>query len=137
MTQPHLDPSHRRLSAATEDTPSSEGGCRSPAQAERERQMAQFGIGYDGLRYHRNGYRYDRLDDAVAYASLMHSRASREDTAGPFTQLRMVTLPTVAEQGLMASLAIRYDGGAYRFQGYRYDGLSDAVNYAKRAPERQ
>jgi hypothetical protein len=33
----------------------------------------------------------------------------------------------------MASLAISFDTGVYRFGEYRYDRLADAVNYAKLA----
>ena len=106
-------------------------------QSERERHMAQFHIGYDGLRYHRNGYRYDRLEDAVAYAVLTGSRPGREDTIGTFTQRKSFAWPTDAEEALMVSLGICFDRGTYRFESFRYDELSDAVNYAKRAPRRQ
>jgi hypothetical protein len=37
----------------------------------------------------------------------------------------------------MASLAIEFDAGAYRFGNYRYDRLADAVNYARSAGKRQ
>jgi hypothetical protein len=109
-------------------------GSSSPAGTERERQMAQWRIGYDGRRYLRNGYRYDRLEDAVAYASLMGSRPAREDTAGAFAHARAFAPPTDAQRSLMASLGIRFEEGAYKYHTFRYDDLSDAVNYAKRAP---
>jgi hypothetical protein len=32
---------------------------------------------------------------------------------------------------LMANLFIRYDGRRYQYNGYHYDELADAVNYAK------
>jgi hypothetical protein len=35
----------------------------------------------------------------------------------------------------MAPLGIQFDGRAFRFAGYRYDRLADAVNYARRANE--
>ena len=93
--------------------------------------MAQFHIGYDGRRYHRSGYRYDRLEDAVAYARLVGSQPGRVDTVGAFAQGNAPAWPTDAEQALMVSLGIRFDEGAYRFESFRYDKLSDAVNYAK------
>lgn len=102
-------------------------------QTERERQMAQFHISHDGLRYYRNGYRYDRLEDAVAYAVLTGSQPGREDT-GTFTQGKSFAWPTDAEEVLMVSLGIRFDHGTYRFESFRYDELSDAVNYAQRDP---
>jgi hypothetical protein len=107
------------------------------AQSERARQMADFGIGYDGLQYQYNGYRYGRLADAVAYASLMRSRPTQEDAGGPFMQRKAFHVPTDAERSLMATLAIDFDDGAYRFEGFRYDGLADAVNYAKLTRQRQ
>jgi hypothetical protein len=131
MTKLHRKTTDERLYAPADDAfvPS--------AQSERERHMAQFHIGYDGLRYHRKGYRYDRLEDAVAYANLTGSRLGRDDTVGAFTQGKTFAWPTDAEEALMVSLGIRFDHGAYRFESFRYDELSDAVNYAKRAPRRQ
>jgi hypothetical protein len=115
----------------------SEGGVPSFVQPERVRQMADLGIGYDGLQYQYNGYRYGRLADAVAYASLMGSRPTQKDAGGPFMQRKAFAVPTDAEQALMATLAIDFDDGAYRFEGFRYDGLADAVNYAKLTRQRQ
>jgi hypothetical protein len=117
--------------AAASDASTSERGRSSSAQAEPERQMAELGIGFDGLHYGYNGYRYDRLADAVAYASLMRSRPKRKDTGGPFKQTRMLAVPTDAERAVMALLGIDFHNGTYRFEGFCYDGLSDAVAYAK------
>lgn len=36
-----------------------------------------------------------------------------------------------SDSGLMAEFGISYDGERYHFQNYRYDNLSDAVNYAR------
>ena len=36
----------------------------------QERLMASLAIRFDGRQYHYQGYHYDRLDDAVAYARL-------------------------------------------------------------------
>src|SRR5436305_6528499 len=104
----------------------SEGRLSSSAQRERERQMAEFGIGYGGLHYGYNGYQYDRLADAVAYASLMRSRPTQKDAGGPFRQRKTFAAPTDAERTVMASLAIHFDDGAYRFERFRYDRLSHA-----------
>ena len=99
--------------------------------------MAEYGIGYDGFHYDYNGYRYDRWQDAVAYASLMRSRPGQVDTGGPFPPGKRSAPATNAEHALMTSLGIRFDDGAYRFEGFRYDALSDAVSYAKLAPRPQ
>jgi hypothetical protein len=36
--------------------------------------MNQFNISFDGRQYEFNGYRYDRLSDAVSYARLVTTR---------------------------------------------------------------
>jgi hypothetical protein len=85
--------------------------------------MAEYAIGYDGLRYAYNGYRYDRLADAVAYSKLMRSRPSRRDPSGPSTQREKLDVPTDADRELMTSLAIRFEQGTYRFEDFRYGRL--------------
>lgn len=130
MSKTRRETTDERLYAAAEDAFTSEGGRPLPAQPELERQMAELRIGYDGLHYEYNGYRYDRLADAVAYATLMRSRPTQKDAGGPFTQRRARAVPTDADRTLMATLAIGFEDGAYRFEGFRYDALSDAVNYA-------
>ncbi|HEU5296682.1 MAG TPA: hypothetical protein VFU71_18010 [Burkholderiaceae bacterium] len=107
-----------------------------PEMPDRERQMAEFSVGHDGLRYHYNGYRYDKWQDAVAYARLMRERPSQANARGSFVPSKKVAPTTEAEQAQMVSLGIRFDDGAYRFRDFRYDGLADAVNYAKREPPR-
>ena len=103
---------------------------------ERERQMTEFNVGHDGLRYHYKGYRYDKWQDAVAYASLMRDRPWQHDAGGSFVAGQKIAPSTDAEHALMASLHIRFDEGVYRFADFRYDKLSDAVNYAQRDPPR-
>lgn len=107
-----------------------------PEQADRERLMAELSVGQDGPRYHYNGYRYDNWQDAVAYASLMRDRPWQRDAGGSFVANRQPAAATDAEHALMAALDIRFDGRAYRYGEFRYDRLSDAVNYAKRDPPR-
>ena len=99
--------------------------------------MAEYSIGRDGLRYAYNGYRYDRLADAVGYAKLMRSRPSMHDRGGPSVRREGIDVPTDVDRELMASLAIRFEAGAYRFEGFRYDRLADAVNYATLCARRQ
>jgi hypothetical protein len=99
--------------------------------------MAEYSIGYDGLRYAYNGYRYDRLADAVDYAKLLRARPSMQDRGGPSTRRAEIGVPTAADRELMTSLAIRFEAGTYRFEGFRYDRLADAVNYATLSARRQ
>ena len=103
---------------------------RVPVPFEQEHSLLQLGIRRDGPRYVYNGYRYDRLADAVSYARLVRSRA-QTDPAGPFTQDSSFAPPTEAQRALMATHDIDFDGCAYRFNGFRYEVLSDAINYAK------
>jgi hypothetical protein len=137
MTKTHRQTTDERLYAATSDAFTSEGGRPSSAQPEGERQMAKFGIGFDGLHYEYRGYRYHRLADAVAYAGLMRSRPTQKDPGGPFKQTKKFPGPTDEERTQMATLAIEFDDGAYRFEDFRYDRLSDAVNYAKLMSQRK
>jgi hypothetical protein len=99
--------------------------------------MAEYSIDCDGLRYTYNGYRYDRLADAVGYAKLMRSRPSTYDRGGQYTRREAIDVPTEADRALMTSLAIRFEAGAYRFEDFRYDRLADAVNYATLSARRE
>lgn len=55
----------------------------------------------------------------------------------PALRHRHVVEPTAAERELMASLAIDFEAGGFRFESYRYDRLPDAVLYAKLARRRR
>jgi len=86
------------------------------------------------INHHRQpeGYRYEHLGDALAHARLTRARPDEENGGPPRFQTVLVS-PTDAEQALMASLGIQFDGRAFRFAGYRYDRLANAVNYARQA----
>jgi hypothetical protein len=103
---------------------------------ERERRMTEFSVGHDGLRHHYNGYRYDQWRNAVASASLMRDRPWQTDDAGSFVPGNKLAPAPDGQGALMASLGIRFEDGAYRFGDFPCDGLSDAVNCAKRDPPR-
>lgn len=107
-----------------------EGG-RLPS-AEGERQMAELGVGRDGGDYLYQGYCYEALGDALAYARLARSRPGTDEGPAPSPH-KHVAAPTDAERALISSLGIQFDGRAFRFAGYRYDRLADAVSYARRA----
>jgi hypothetical protein len=137
MTKTHRTKANERLHAPAAETTTLDGGRASSASFERERQMVDFSIGYNGQHSAYKGYRYDLLADAVAYAQLMRSRPMQEDAGGRFSPASAPAPPTDTERSLMDSLAIDFRDGAYRFKGYRYDGLMDAVNYAKLSRQRQ
>lgn len=101
----------------------------------REQQMTELGIAQDGRHYFYNGYRYDRLPDALAYAELMKSRPRQVDEVGPHRQNRenpSVLPPSDADLVLMARRAITFRDGIYYFGEFRYDRLADALDYADR-----
>lgn len=59
------------------DAYTSEGG-RSPAEA-----MLVHGIVFDGRQFRYDGYAYDRVADAIAYADLCRERRAERDDAQP------------------------------------------------------
>lgn len=68
----------RRLGNAAPGMPMAVPTPAVPADAARLHALA---VGFDGRQYTFGGYRYDRLEDAVAYAELLRSR-SRLGAAG-------------------------------------------------------
>jgi len=132
----------QRLYNAAEDAFTSEGGGNVPAAtSQRERDMKGVAIRHDGLRYEYRGYHYDVLSDPLCYARLLSSRSAAHAQAIPLTQHQTIDAPshepTATQRKLMASLAIVYEDGSYRFGAFRYARLADAVNYAGQAARRQ
>ena len=87
------------------------------------------------INHHRQpeGYRYEQLGDALAHARQTRSGPDEEADNDSSRQRPAFVPPTDAEQLLMASLGIQFDGRSFRFAGYRYDRLADAVLYARQA----
>jgi hypothetical protein len=109
------------------------------AQA-RQELMAELDIRYNGRYFRFRGYRYDRLEDAVAYARLERSRALQGwvqtvpsegggDTDAPVS-------PSVCDRVEMEALGVSFESGRYVFQGFHYDHLRDALAYARLQSER-
>ena len=94
--------------------------------------MAEFSILHQGRYYYFDRYRYERLADAVAYAQLMRTRQSQPVDTPSYVRFDTVESPDLADRQLMATLAISFENGVYLFEGFRYDHLIDAVNYACR-----
>ena len=92
----------------------------------------QADITYDGRQYRYGSYRYDRREDALAYARIARARGEVPASSGA-SPLEYQS-PGPADTALMAELGIKLDErGGYRFGIYRYDRLADALNSAKRA----
>lgn len=101
------------------------------ASGEQERLKAELFITYNGRHYEYNRYRYDRLVDAVDYARLQRSKSSGDDDIGPLLRPEDIETPDESQRQLMADLAITFQDGMYRLGAFRYDRLTDAVNYAR------
>ena len=93
--------------------------------------MARLHIVFDGRDFRYDGYRYDRLSDAVNYAEREPRHASPDEQA-----VEQIHEPTAIEQELMRRHAITFDNGVFRWRGYQYDRLSDALAYSKLQPPR-
>jgi hypothetical protein len=94
------------------------------------RRMQDLLITFDGTQFVYNGFRYDRLTDAVAYAELMRSRPTQFDKGSAMVAAAVIPL-SEAQLSEMVELGIERRERYFHFAGYRYDRLADAVNYAR------
>jgi hypothetical protein len=132
MTRTHRRTTDERQYAAAQDSFTAEGA--PPAAAgddDVERRMKALLVTFDGVQYVYNGFRYDQRSDAMAYASLMQSRPEQFDKGNTMAPPPGFSPPSEAQRALMASLGIELGDHAYRFEGFRYDRLADAVAYAR------
>jgi hypothetical protein len=94
--------------------------------------MSDLSITHHGRYYHFAGYRYERLVDAIAFAQLDRERPSLQRTDPPaFVQVDAVEVPTADDRQLMLDLSIAFENGSFVFEGFHYDRLIDAANYAR------
>jgi hypothetical protein len=132
MTRTHRRTTDERLYAAAQEAFTAEGAPAAPGDADDlERRMKALLVSFDGVQYVYNGFRYDQRSDAMAYASLMQSRPEQFDKGNTMAPPPGFSPPTEAQRALMATLGIELGNRAYRFEGFRYDRLSDAVAYAR------
>jgi hypothetical protein len=101
-----------------------------PAAGDECQLMAELSIIRDGRQYLYDGYCYDRLSDAVAYARLGRGHTRPPGPSSP-AQFDVVDSPTALDRQLMTELSISFENGRFVFEGHRYDRLSDAVGYAR------
>lgn len=92
--------------------------------------MAKLHIDFNGRSYHYRSYRYDRLADAANYAELDRSRPFSDLESGA-AAVQQIREPSDIERELMRRHAITFEDGVFRWRGYRYDRLDDAVAYAR------
>jgi hypothetical protein len=93
--------------------------------------MIESGVTFDGRSYWYQQYRYDGLNDALAYARLDRSRLAGQAEAGHDHHWQEPATPTAADLQLMTELGISFDGRCYHYGDYRYDRIIDAINYAR------
>jgi hypothetical protein len=93
--------------------------------------MAEFSIVHGGRYYYYGGYRYERLADAVAYAQLVQTLQPQRSNASSLARFDAVESPSDSDRELMIELSISFKHGCFVFEGFRYDRLIDAVNYAR------
>jgi hypothetical protein len=119
--------SFEQAAAALDPSPPS---AAAPASA-RKRLMLELAITFSGRQYQYAQYRYDRLEDAAAYARLQLVSPSAGDAADPPPPAQSVEAPDELERRRMATHGIRFADGVYRLGPYRYDRLADALRYAR------
>ena len=119
-------------SASISDDDSSSAAAPSEAASalDSERQMTEFSIVRAGRYYYYEGYRYESLEDAIAYAQVVRSRQAHRPSPSSFGPTEANELPSASDRGLMAELAITFVNGRFVFDGFQYDRLIDAANYA-------
>lgn len=93
--------------------------------------MAALGVLFDGRSYWYRNYRYDLLDDALAYARLDRARSTGQDRSSDPHPWRGRAPPPSATQELMTQLGIVFDGRGYRYRSFRYDEYIDAINFSQ------
>ena len=91
----------------------------------------ELGIWFDGRAYHYQQYRYDRLQDAIDYATVGRGRPEFREEPLP-RYWKEWHGPTSAEAAQMTTFGIVYEHGFYCYGAYRYDFLADALDYASR-----
>ena len=120
----------------SEDSNSAAATERRSSAAEDERQMIALSILRFGRYFYYEGYRYESLKDAIAYAAIVRSRRARRANPPWLTPLESVgstnpALPDDADPALMTEFAISFEEGRWTFEGFHYNRLVDAANYAR------
>jgi hypothetical protein len=135
MRKQRIESTARSASSARVDAPPQPPGAHAGGPAtndagERERLMAELSITAAGQQYQYAHYRYDRLDDAVAYARKQRAAPSAND-ADPLPPARIVEAPDELQRRRMSRHGITFQEGVYHLGPYRYDHLADAMRYAR------
>lgn len=91
----------------------------------------RLGISFNGTQFVYCDFKYDRLSDAIAYAELGVRPEGKLALATSAADWLPRPIPDSADQALMQQFAVSFEDWRYKFRDYRYDRLSDALNYAR------
>lgn len=86
--------------------------------AHESRLMAELSIVRGGRHYFYDGYSYDRLSDAIAYAQLVRGQTRLPGSSSP-ASCESVGSPTASDLQLMKELSISFEAGRFLFEGFR------------------
>ena len=92
----------------------------------------QLGIAFNGVQFTYRDFKYDRLRDALAYAELDSLRPGHHPAASRQEDWIERPIASIEDQALMEQHGISLEGCRYRYQGYLYDRLADALSFACR-----
>lgn len=100
------------------------------SEVDQERSM-RMGISFNGTQFVYRDFKYDRQSDACSYAELDIQREGRQPGATSPEDWLPRPLPSSADRVLMQQFGVTFEDWRYKFCEYRYDRLSDALNYAR------
>lgn len=105
-------------------------------QESDESLAARFEISFDGKRYAFRQHHYDRFGDALRFAASERTKADflRDKAFRP--RWLPAFRPSADEECVMKQHGITFAEGHYRYGGYRYGRLCDAVTFAADHPNR-
>jgi hypothetical protein len=92
---------------------------------------AKMGISFDGRYFRYRVFRYDKLSDAMNYAQIDAGRGFRPEPTRPDVDWLPRPTQSDADIALMKQFSVTFQGNRFAYGGYRYDRLSDAVDYAR------
>ncbi len=92
--------------------------------------MRLYDISFNGRNFLYGNYRYEQLDDAIAYAQRAIP-SDRAMTSRDAVTVETVEFPSPDQKLIMRTLSISYRLGYYYWGPYRYERLRDAVAYAR------
>ena len=101
-------------------------------QADEDRAQAlALNVTFNGRHFRYRQFKYDKLADAMAYARLDGSRDGNQAMSTVDQEWLPRPVASDADKVLMERFAISVEGNAFRYQGYRYDLLADALKCAQ------